>query len=580
MKKHFTYLLAGIAIATLTACGGGGSGASSTPASISGAVMDGYLTGATICLDINANLLCDIGEPTATSQAKGAWNFNIPAGTDTSKLHIIAVINANTIDTDTGTVPQQGYTLLAPATAATVVTPLTTLVSHTLIESPGLTLSQAQAQVISNANLPAGTKFDEDYVAKSNTSAHNVAKLIADVLGQSATTVNATSAPSSDAEKGAAIMVALTQAKGQVAVYAQRAASAANETDLQTLRTSAKTATFAAITSDTTISDSVKSAAKLGTPQPVNLLNKFSNGGMFAIWQSMICSATTSCFASVTYEQVYASDSTHVVAQDYFASKGSTTWGARPTQDIKRYIANTTTNTWIEDPSSNGTIAISDNGLSGVFTNAMTNSSRSVSTSELDISGKNSRDLVKRLKGACSATSITSATSVCLGVLDFDFPADSKLFVNTYYQNEPEYTLWTCQSCAPKTLDEVIASANGKPNLVEFGGATAKFDTSEKKVSLFDYDQTTPLASGTYQIQTIAGLRVLSINITSVQTPEKWFNSNDRDKYTINYIWIEREGKVLIGRKLDAGTTSNSTYLNRTAADALLKALDYPATLP
>jgi hypothetical protein len=597
MKKHLTHLLTGTAIATLAACGGGGGGGTNTTASsrtLSGVVMDGYLTGATVCLDTNANLLCDDDEPTAKSQTKGTWSFNIPAGTDTSKLHIIAVIDANTIDADTGTAPIQSYTLLTPATASNVVTPLTTLVSHKLIESPGLTLAQARAHVITDSNLPAETKFDEDYVANSNTKTHNVAKLIADVLGQSTAAVNTAATPSSNSEKGATVKIALTQAKTQVAAYAQQAANAANETDLKTLRSSAKTATQTAITSDASISDLVKSTATLGTPKLANLSNALNNGGMFAIWQSINCLTGGSCTAGATYEQIYATDSTHVVTQKHYAPKGNSTWGAAPPQQATRYIANTNTNTWVKEPSSNRAIAMSNDGLSGVFTNTETNSSMNVSTTELDISGKRSKSVATLLKSACSAISVTSITSICNDILDFTFPAGSKIFVNTFYQNAPEYTLWDCPTCGlsisngdtyalsyPNTLNELItkASIDNINQSAYFGGAVARFDKTKNKVFLFDYDTKTPLASGTYQIQTIAGLPVLSISIISVETPEKWFNSNDRDKYALNAILVEREGKVLNGRKVDAGTTTNAAYINRTAADALMKVLDYPVTL-
>jgi hypothetical protein len=550
--------------------------------------MDGYLTGATVCLDTNANLLCDSGEPTATSQAKGAWSFSVPAGTDTSKLHIIAVINANTIDADTGIAPQQGYTLLAPATAASVVTPLTTLVSHTLLESPGLTLAQAQAKAISDSNLPAGTKFDEDYVAKSNTSAHNVAKLIADVLGQSAAAVNSAALPSSDAEKATAIKEALTKAKGQVAIYAQQAANAGNATALQTLRTSAKAATKTAIESDTTILDTVKIRAQFSTAKLANLSSLLSNEGLFFVQNDPTCGLSTLCNASAAYQKVFASDSTHISIQTYYALKGNKTW-TPIVQDSAKYKANISADSWVNNLTGNGVITLSNDGLNGVLTNVETNVSKNVSITEIDISNKNSKNVLKLLGNACSSASDTAESYICMGLLDFVFPATSKLFVNTFFQNTPEYTLWDCETCGlsiagstPKKLEDVIASANGNPNLVHFGGAAAKFEEADKKIFLFDYGQQppTPLASGTYQIQTIANSRVLSINITSVQAPEKWFNNNDRDTYTLNYIWVERGGKILTGYKVDAGATTKSTYLNRTAADAIFKHLDYPATMP
>ena len=56
-KNYFTLSLIGAAVVALTACGGGGSGASGT-ASISTTVMDGLIQNALVCVDANKNGLC------------------------------------------------------------------------------------------------------------------------------------------------------------------------------------------------------------------------------------------------------------------------------------------------------------------------------------------------------------------------------------------------------------------------------------------------------------------------------------------------------------------------------------------
>jgi len=583
MTRQNTRLLAAIALSgLLIACGGGSGGSPASPTTMSGAVMDGYLTGSNICLDINANLLCDSGEPTATSKDKGAYSLSFPAGTDISKLHIIAVIGASTVDADTGIAPPQGYTLIAPATAAGVITPLTTLVSQALIENPGLTLSQAQAQAITNLNLPTGTKFDQDYVAQNNTSAHNIAKLIADVLGQSGISVSDAAAPTSDSEKSASIKVALAQAMTQISAYAYQAAHASDETALQALRTSAKAATKTAIEADTTLAASVRSRAKLGTAQPTNISAILSNSGIFTIWNNYRCyTAAASCLESILYEQVNTNDGTLITVQSYSASNESKPWGI-VAPDQTRYVANTTTNNWINQPSSNGMISINSDGLSGKFTNTDTKLSINFSATELDVSGKKASDVETLLK-----RQNCSAAQICNDFSDFTFPSGSKLFQNNFYRNEAEYSIWDCATCGayisgsrPTTLDQLISMTNGTSNsqYILFGGGLAKFDPVGNKVFLFDSYAKTLMASGNYQIQTVAGLRVLSINVTSVDAPSMWFGSNGRDKYTLSYIFVERNGKVLIGNKLDAGTSTSLKYLNRTAADAFMAAQNYPAT--
>jgi hypothetical protein len=82
MKISFILRLsiAGLFISGLVACGGGGGGSSTastsaTPTTLSGKVIDGYIIGATVCLDINSNNKCDAGEPTTTSGENGAWTL-------------------------------------------------------------------------------------------------------------------------------------------------------------------------------------------------------------------------------------------------------------------------------------------------------------------------------------------------------------------------------------------------------------------------------------------------------------------------------------------------------------------------
>ena len=58
----------------LCACGGGGSSSNST--TLSGAVIDGYIEGAKVCLDVNANGLCESSEPTATTNSQGQYKLD------------------------------------------------------------------------------------------------------------------------------------------------------------------------------------------------------------------------------------------------------------------------------------------------------------------------------------------------------------------------------------------------------------------------------------------------------------------------------------------------------------------------
>ena len=87
MKK---ILLSGLTL-FLIGCGGGNNTKSNT---ISGKVVDGYVKGAKICLDLNNNFKCDENEPLTFSDNNGNYSLKI---TD-NKEHII--ISQGGIDTE------------------------------------------------------------------------------------------------------------------------------------------------------------------------------------------------------------------------------------------------------------------------------------------------------------------------------------------------------------------------------------------------------------------------------------------------------------------------------------------------
>ena len=74
----------------LFGCGGGGGGASSGasigptsstgPVTISGSVQDGYISGALVFIDTNANYVQDAGEITSTTNERGEFSLTYPSG--------------------------------------------------------------------------------------------------------------------------------------------------------------------------------------------------------------------------------------------------------------------------------------------------------------------------------------------------------------------------------------------------------------------------------------------------------------------------------------------------------------------
>lgn len=159
----------------LAACGGGGEGASSAPpeatATLSGVVADGYLGGATVCIDINANGTCDAGEHSAVSAASGAYAITLPASQSTA-FPLVAQVPASAVDADAPSrTVGQAYTLTAPI-GATFISPLTTLVQQKI--QAGQAPAAANAAVVAALKLtvPSGVSVSalDNYVLKKGTA--------------------------------------------------------------------------------------------------------------------------------------------------------------------------------------------------------------------------------------------------------------------------------------------------------------------------------------------------------------------------------------------------------------------------
>ena len=121
---------------------------------VDGSVIDGYIRGATVFADANANGVLDAGEVSTTTDAGGAFTL---VGGDGP-----LVVSGGT-DMSTG-LAFDGVMRAAPG--GTVVTPLTTLVAA-LVDA-GQTVSQAEAALVDALGLPAGASLSTlDPVAAS-----------------------------------------------------------------------------------------------------------------------------------------------------------------------------------------------------------------------------------------------------------------------------------------------------------------------------------------------------------------------------------------------------------------------------
>jgi hypothetical protein len=103
MKKTIVNTLSIITSSLLLSACGGSSGdttsSTSITSSFSGIAVDGYISGATTCLDLNINSSCDASEPTTVTDDTGKFTFsNLTVNTNT----LYPVIVSGGIDTATG----------------------------------------------------------------------------------------------------------------------------------------------------------------------------------------------------------------------------------------------------------------------------------------------------------------------------------------------------------------------------------------------------------------------------------------------------------------------------------------------
>jgi hypothetical protein len=187
-----------VSVLFASGCGGGGggnngstSGTTVGTSSLSGVVADGYLVGATVCLDVNGNRACDADEPQTTTTTGGVYTLE---GVQDSNFPVLVEVSAATVDEDTGTAVGAPYVLIAPAGKPGFISPLTTMVQTQLESNPGMSVEEAENAIKAGMGYAADSPVDlfTDYVAaKADTSnpdtaeyerLHKVAQVTARVL--------------------------------------------------------------------------------------------------------------------------------------------------------------------------------------------------------------------------------------------------------------------------------------------------------------------------------------------------------------------------------------------------------------
>ncbi|MGQ5521990.1 Lcl domain-containing protein [Chitinimonas sp. PSY-7] len=164
----------------------------------SGRVVDGYIEGATVCLDLNRNGQCDKGdgkqEPQAITDKTGHYSFSVRGMADTVRdTPMLAEIPSGAVDQTLGVVATPYVLSRADNIDNAVISPFTTLV-HASMQADKLDRAAATSKVATALGLPVEL-MAADFVARQHTKARNQAMLLTGLLGEQAKAIKAETSP-------------------------------------------------------------------------------------------------------------------------------------------------------------------------------------------------------------------------------------------------------------------------------------------------------------------------------------------------------------------------------------------------
>lgn len=184
----------------LAACGGG-SGTPLASNTLTGALIDGPIAGATVFVDLNNNQVQDDGEPTSsTTLEDGSFSIDV-SGLSAEVLasaSLVSIVPDTAKDADDNGLTlaeagRSGSTYISPLSAYvsdaaqdlkhTVLSPLTTMVSGA-ITSDGLTLTEAKARIRTELQLGEGKDPMAHYIKLGDAEMARKARASADAMGE------------------------------------------------------------------------------------------------------------------------------------------------------------------------------------------------------------------------------------------------------------------------------------------------------------------------------------------------------------------------------------------------------------
>lgn len=168
----------------LAACGGGGgsddSGSGGTNYTLIGKVIDGYIKGAKVCVDLNANDACDAAEPSTMTSESGSYSLSYASSMAQGLTPVLVEVPYGA--TDSGVPVVRAYAMRSMASHAAVISPFTTSAYYALRNNilyqksnPGTMDSvwSAQANSAMSGFVP---DLRSDHVASGNAALNSAAK--------------------------------------------------------------------------------------------------------------------------------------------------------------------------------------------------------------------------------------------------------------------------------------------------------------------------------------------------------------------------------------------------------------------
>jgi hypothetical protein len=525
---------------------------------LSGAVIDGYISGATVCLDLNANQTCDGNDRKATSGEKGAYRLDI-TGIDIEVLkaaHLFTHIPDSATDSDDSedgktTLKAAGkapFSMLAPMAAyvkadntlrSAVISPLTTLVSHDMLvnDKP---LQGAQNAVRSRLGLSDTVDLSQDFVATKATdlgrSLHQQAQVIAAALGQ--------------------VAIQTTNASPREAFFAAMAYSQEKAKDLN-----------GTLSGGGSVAQQVAQKMKESSfsPNPATLLSE--------VRQSTQSTPATSA-TQVLSEGVYLADllqdnppqfTKALVKNGEISVTGfelrSNQWIAREEDGDPEYVL--TANGWKEDNGCAGG-QIEDTSAGKAELTCPDNSKATVSVRTLDIQEKSLADLGQNAPE---------------NLKNFKFPKGSQLHQTVFTNLTDEYQIWAGANWGADIASFMRQYPTGDGQntpiqrfysadaVISFTFDTAAAGAKSGKVSLWKScllttNTCTQSGKADYEIKTVHNQELLIVKIKPVYEAHGNF-----------LMFAAKDGQVHSGVFRPAVTGSMTDFfLNKTAMNAVLQA--------